>query len=240
MGIIEEHYGDGKRKKPSDKKPGEYDFSNFFPRPPEPTQEQIIQENFIKMMLQKEKNGTLVDEAKQEAKNVAASSGLNLGLNAYELQGTFYIGQHPADITKTVLDLAYDAKLVIAAKYCTDPLLVKTEEAITARIKDFLRQNGRVIYSDKGAMHATQPTVVIDSANFKETDLEEAIFRLIEFGDKKSASNLFTVIFQPDKAKKTAIYQVLDEKTAAIVGAGASIMSQSGNFSFVEIKKLKL
>ncbi|MBI4918511.1 hypothetical protein HY837_01165 [archaeon] len=238
MGIDEERYGDEAGKNSFEKKKGEYDFSNFYPRPPAPSKEQILQENFIKMMKQKEQNGGLPEP--KEATSLAASSGMNIKLSTYELQGTFYIGQHPADITNTVLDLAYNSKLVIAAKYCTDKLLVKTEEETNKKVREFLQQAGKIIYADKGALHVTKPTIVIDAANFKETDLEDAIFRLIEFGNGKVSSSLLTIIFQPTQAKRTAIYQVIDEKTASVVGAGAALMPQSGNFAFVEIKKLKI
>ncbi len=224
MAALDKFYEGDKRPVQRDKKAGEWDFKEFFPRPKEEKHDidHRLMNSFKTIINYQSKKGTT--EPKKEIKSCKLSS--------QEEMGYFQIENKLVDIVNDVVDFLKCAEKK-PADQCSNLLLCLTKQVVEDHL-DLAISNLKNHSVDKEAKYIISPIVRV---NFSDLDLirpAEGIEIYFEVEWNKDSVCLDTLILQPSKEKQLAIYQTRNE-FGEIVGAGVVIVHEGGRYDVEEL-----
>lgn len=224
MAVQDNFYEGGKRPVQKDKKAGEWDFKEFFPRPKEekPDIDHRLMNSFKTIINYQSKKVTT--EPKKENKVYKLSS--------QEEMGYFLIENKLVDIVNDTIDFVHCSEKKPADK-CNNLLLCLTKQIVEDTVSMALGalKNPTV---DEEAKYLIYPLVRVNFSDLDAVKSKEAIeiFHNVEWDHDYAM--LETLILQPDQNKQLAIYQTLNE-AQEIIGAGVVIIFEGGNYDIEEL-----
>ncbi len=225
MALFEDWYGNGgKRPVDKNKKSGEWNFEGFFPRPKE----------------EESKNYELAESLKRIGSSFGKKEGLekkvespSLNLSSYEKEGKFLFQNFLVDLTKESLDTYYDESKNI--EKCDILLQAANDELID--MIELRSRNSKNIIELTSSDGARDPMVyAYPGSDFIEISPKEAIMHEFDILTGRKDFSASAVIFQPDPARRLALYQLWDEDSKVIC-AGAMIIHPKGKPELIEFKK---